>query len=197
MPIDVDVQERLDELALATLAVVRREGIAAVTIRSVAREMGRSTTVVTNYLPTRAELVLNAFRHGSKVWDDELATALDGLTGPERLQRALEWWVSSEPLDDALRQLWLEIVITAGSDERFAELVSDLGAADRDRVEEFFGAGAAAEPLVDAFLLTLRGFWISAQENPGEWTSERGLRAVRAAAAALSTPPSAPDAPPF
>ncbi len=187
MPINVDVQQRLDELAVATLAVVQRDGLGAVTIRSVARELGRSTAVVTNYLPTRAELVLNAFRHGRRIWERDLAQALAGLEGFERLQRAVAWWCSREPLDDALRQLWLEILLTAGSDDRFAELISDLGTQDQAYVREVTsGLDGVDDALVaDALLLTLRGFWVSMLENSDDWTPERGMRAAEAVASAL------------
>lgn len=187
MPIYVDVQERLDELAVATLAVIQRESLAAVTIRSVAREVGRSTAVVTNFLPTRAALVLNAFRHGRKEWDRELAEATDGLDGPERLERALEWWTSSGPLDDALRQLWLEILVTAGTDEEFAALASDLGREDHARAEQLVRAAVADadDQAVDILLLVLRGFWVAALESPDEWNPERGLLAVQAVLSAL------------
>jgi AcrR family transcriptional regulator len=186
VPIQVDPQERLDELAVATLTVVQRDGLAALTIRSVADEVGRSTAVVTNYLPTRAALVLNAFRHGREAWGRELGTAVAGLEGPERLDRTLQWWSSSEPIDGALRQLWLEIVLTS-DDPRFAAVVGELSADDRDRVRAAVAAAdnEAGDLLVDALLLVLRGFWVSATEDPEQWTPDRGLAAFRAIAAAL------------
>ncbi|MBS1888522.1 MAG: TetR/AcrR family transcriptional regulator [Actinobacteria bacterium] len=191
MPIEVDVDERLDELAVETLKVVQRDGLAALTIRAVAQEVGRSTTVVTNYLPSRAALVLNAFRHGRREWERELDAAVAGLSGPDRLRRTLEWWASTEPLDGALRHLWLEILLTASEDAEFAELIAQISAEDRGRVSEVLGAaGVAVDAIVvDALMLVLRGFWLSATEDPEEWNPERGLHAFTAVAEALLAPP--------
>jgi AcrR family transcriptional regulator len=51
MPIQVDVPQRRADVADATFQVAARDGLAAVTLRSVAAEMGVSTTTITNYLP--------------------------------------------------------------------------------------------------------------------------------------------------
>ncbi|MBS1890588.1 MAG: TetR family transcriptional regulator C-terminal domain-containing protein [Actinobacteria bacterium] len=187
MPIQVDVDLRLDELAVATLKVVQRDGLNALTIRAVAQEVGRSTTVVTNYLPSRAALVLNAFRHGRRDWDRKLDRAVAGLTGRDRLRRTLEWWSSTEPLDGALRQLWLEILLTANENAEFAELIARISAEDRSRVAAVLGDAEVEvdDLVVDTLLLLLRGFWLSATEDPREWYPERGLHAFGAVADAL------------
>ncbi|HJG47134.1 TetR family transcriptional regulator, partial [Corynebacterium variabile] len=63
MPREVDTSARLQRIADATLAVAREQGTRAVTLRAVAKELGGSTTLVTNYLKTRADLILNALDH--------------------------------------------------------------------------------------------------------------------------------------
>ncbi|HSL59000.1 MAG TPA: TetR family transcriptional regulator, partial [Acidimicrobiales bacterium] len=66
VPRVVDEQQRRIELSDATLAVVARHGVAGVTIRRVAAELGRSTATITHYTPDRRSLL-----------DAAVATALD------------------------------------------------------------------------------------------------------------------------
>ena len=56
MPMDVNADERIRAIALATLDVASERGSAGVTLRAVAERLGGSTTLVTNYLKSRAEL---------------------------------------------------------------------------------------------------------------------------------------------
>ena len=48
MPREVDADQRLADIAAATLHVARDTGAQSVTIRSVARQLGGSTTLVTS-----------------------------------------------------------------------------------------------------------------------------------------------------
>jgi AcrR family transcriptional regulator len=47
----------IDQVQEATLKVIANEGVSAVTIRRVAKELNRSTTVITHYYTTRDELL--------------------------------------------------------------------------------------------------------------------------------------------
>jgi AcrR family transcriptional regulator len=57
VPRDVDVESRDRELRAATVRVIVDRGVAGVTIRRVAAELGRSTTAVTHYVADRDELL--------------------------------------------------------------------------------------------------------------------------------------------
>ena len=71
MPIDVNTQERLRAIAIATLEVAEARGADGVTMRAVAERMGGSTTLVTNYIPNRAGLLMNAVGYAFEQWQDE------------------------------------------------------------------------------------------------------------------------------
>ncbi len=60
MPREIDVEFRARELSEATVRVILGHGVAGVTIRRVAAELGRSTTAVTHYVTDRDELLARA-----------------------------------------------------------------------------------------------------------------------------------------
>ncbi|PZT71290.1 hypothetical protein DN402_04540 [Streptomyces sp. SW4] len=97
MPIDVDEVQRRKEIAEATLAVAARDGARAVTIRAVAKELGGSTAMVTNYVPTRMALITNAVRAAESRWRADLDAHVGELRGKERLRATVEWHLSTDP----------------------------------------------------------------------------------------------------
>ena len=165
MPRDVDLPERLEAVASATIAVARTQGAHAVTIRSVARELGGSTTLVTNYLPSRAALILNALDQGRDRWRAELDDVLASVDDADRLSAVVEWSLTStNDMAEALRResaSFQAILRTAAAESGFAD-----------------PAGTA-----DVAYLLVRGAYIAATESPEYW-NETQLRSVIQAALA-------------
>ncbi len=185
MPIDVDEVQRRKEIAQATLAVAAREGARAVTIRAVAKELGGSTAMVTNYVPTRIALITNAVRAAESRWRADLEARVGDLEGKERLRAMVEWNLSTEPDDLLLRTLWVEMLSSVHTDQNGV----DRGEADESR-QEFLDAAIAsgvpdAELAVDVLFLLTRGYFISTVEDPAFWTAERAGRVARAVVDAL------------
>ncbi|MGW0915337.1 TetR/AcrR family transcriptional regulator [Streptomyces sp. NPDC002784] len=185
MPIDVDEVQRREAIAEATLAVAARDGARAVTIRAVAKELGGSTAMVTNYVPTRMALITNAVRAAESRWRTDLEARVQDLTGANRLRATVEWHLSTEPEDLLLRMLWVEMLSSAHADpggvdrqepretrQEFLEASIDAGVAD---------AALAA----DVLSLLTRGYYISSIEEPGHWTPERAGRVAKAVVNAL------------
>jgi AcrR family transcriptional regulator len=175
VPIDVDVRERLAQIARATLEVVRERGSEGVTLRAVARQLGGSTTLVTNYLPSRTALLRNAVQYAHDRWDAELSAQLDGLPDAERLDAIVAWSCGTEPEDEILRQLFVELVGRSGTDAELADLLARDSAAERDELAEAATQAGAPDPAfaADVLHLLLRGFYLASLETPGTWTSER------------------------
>lgn len=174
MPIDVNAEERLAQIAEATLRVVEKRGADGVTIRAVAEEMGGSTTVVTNYIPTRTRLISNAVHHAIEGWNEEMAGQLEGLA-PEEEFRALARWSSSTTGDDpVVRQLFIELLAKAGEGEELNALRAD-GAEHREHFKVAAAAAGVAEPdfAADLMHLILRGFYLAAVEDPDGWSTAR------------------------
>ncbi|MFE0804087.1 TetR/AcrR family transcriptional regulator [Streptomyces sp. NPDC058812] len=185
MPIDVDEVQRRKAIAQATLAVAAREGASAVTIRAVAKELGGSTAMVTNYVPTRTALITNAVRAAESRWRTDLEARLGDLVGVDRLRATVEWHLSTEPEDLLLRTLWVEMLSSAHNDPAEVDRQEP-----RETRQEFLEASTAAG-IADAGLaadvlsLLTRGYYVSTMEEPAYWTPERATRVARAVVDAL------------
>ncbi|MGW6055561.1 TetR/AcrR family transcriptional regulator [Streptomyces sp. NPDC055189] len=185
MPIEVDTAQRLDEIAAATVRVARERGVRAVTIRAVAEQLGGSTAMVTNYVPSRSDLMVNAMRHAEEEWGREVEGVLEGTRGPERLAAFARWMCTTADDDEVMRRLLMETV-GAGSGAaagREVDRVRALARAQRDELEEVTVAAGTPAPALAADILHLlfRGYWLSTLEDPEGWSDERGTRAVLAA----------------
>lgn len=202
MPIDVDVRERLAEIARATLTLVAEGGTEAVTVRSVARQLGGSTARVTNYVPSRGALLLNAVRYTLEGWKAEIDRLLDGAADDERLLLVARWSAGTEPGDDVVRQLLVELLSRSHADSEITAAVRDDAHAQHTEFLDAAQAAGAPDPqfVADVLHLTLRGFYLASLEDPEGWTSERVVPLVerlveefgrpRAPRAATSSEPS-------
>ncbi|MER5197489.1 TetR/AcrR family transcriptional regulator [Streptomyces sp. NPDC002755] len=194
MPIEVDEARRLDEIAAATLHVARERGVRSVTIRAVAAQLGGSTAMVTNYVASRSALMINAMRWAEREWGAQMDDALVGLTGEARLEAALKWMCTTEPDDEILRRLLMEIA-SEGPDAGPA--VENVRRATSRRNRDELSALAAEAGLPDAALagdvlhLLTRGYWLTTLEDPEGWPEERAARALLAVADLLRGAPPA------
>jgi AcrR family transcriptional regulator len=174
VPIEVDVEARLEELARATLALAGSHGSAGVTIRAVAGALGGSTTMVTYYLPTRAALLLNAVSYMLERWEEERADALAGVDDADRLGALARWSCTTTPEDVAFRRLLVELVAAPEPPEGLAPLVADAREHRDDLADAARAAGLAdAEQAADTLFLLIRGFYYTSVEQPGRWTPDR------------------------
>jgi AcrR family transcriptional regulator len=175
MPIDVDVKQRLAEIAQATLAVVAERGADGVTLRAVAQQLNGSTTVVTNYLPTRGALLLNAIEHGIAEWAVDLQGELDGAGPADRFGVLARWAATTRGDDVILRQLFFEVLGKSGSNPTLRTALSEDSTKQHEELSEAAVQAGAPDPqfAADVVYLALRGFYLTCLENPDVWTSER------------------------
>jgi AcrR family transcriptional regulator len=174
VPIDVDVEHRLAELARATLSVAGERGAEGVTIREVAKALGGSTKMVTNYLPTRSALLSNAVQHALQTWTRDLEAELEGVAAQDRLRTVIRWSAGTAGDDTLLRRLFVEMLSRPGDDGAMTQVRDDARAERVDLHDAAEEAGAPDPELAaDALFLLLRGFYLASLEDPGEWTSER------------------------
>jgi AcrR family transcriptional regulator len=174
VPIDVNAEERLAQIAEATLRVVETRGADGVTIRAVADEMGGSTTVVTNYIPTRTRLISNAVHHAIDAWQAELDQQLEGVAPEDEFRTLARWSSSTSGEDPIIRQLFIELLAKAGEGEELDALRQD-GQEHREHFRVAAAAAGVAEPdfAADLMHLILRGFYLAAVEDPEQWSTER------------------------
>jgi AcrR family transcriptional regulator len=174
VPIDVNAEERLSQIAEATLRVVEKRGADGVTIRAVADEMGGSTTVVTNYIPTRTRLISNAVHHAIDDWQAELSQQMEGVAPEDEFRTLARWSSSTTGEDPIIRQLFIELLAKAGEGEELDALRQD-GEEHREHFRVAAAAAGVAEPdfAADLMHLILRGFYLAAVEDPEHWSTER------------------------
>ncbi|MFK4837821.1 TetR/AcrR family transcriptional regulator [Microbacterium sp. ZW T2_14] len=179
MPREVDADQRLADIAAATIRVARSGGSHAVTIRSVAKELGGSTTLVTNYLPSRAALILNALDHGRDRWQTTLEASLAAAAPEDRFAAVIEWSLTTGPDEPVLRALILEIVANADREPDLrAALHRETADFQRGLLEEARRAGYAdPEHVAGLAYLLVRGSYVASSEDPARW-DEPQLRHV-------------------
>ncbi|MBP2329204.1 AcrR family transcriptional regulator [Kibdelosporangium banguiense] len=173
MPIDVDLDQRLAKIAEATLQIVEAEGIDGVTIRAVAKLLGGSTTLVTNYLPTRSALLRNAMEHALRDWSSDLDRVLEDTTGSPRLLGLARWACTTTDDDPVLRKLFMELIGRGGPDGDMVDVLREDGRQQRDLFRDAAQDVQANDPdfLADVMHLVLRGFYVASLEDPELWNS--------------------------
>jgi AcrR family transcriptional regulator len=175
MPIEVDVAARLRAIAEATVAVAERDGVAAVSFRSVARELGGSTTLVSNYLPTRMALLDNALAYEQDVWDDESSAVLREAPSGQKLRALVRWCCSTGGSDLVMRRMLIAAVAEKAIEAPRASFDEQ---ARRDREALLAAARLDGYPdperTADAMFLLCRGFYFATVEQTEAWPDERG-----------------------
>lgn len=187
MPIHVDLDQRRGAIAEATLRVAARDGIRGVTIRAVAAQLEASTTFITNYLPTRTALLINALQQIEEEWLAELGQELvdaDPAAGLRRAMRSAVEWDTEELLRC---QFWVAVLAVPNRDadvdrhllastsavrEVFAKLADQCGHAD-------------PETAADLLMLLAQGSFVSIVETPDLWDQRRLRSAADAAVDAV------------
>lgn len=176
MPRYVDAEERRNAILDAASSALAEEGYARFTLRSLARRMGGSSTLVTHYFPTKDELV-------SALVDQALAEAaekraeLAQIQDPhERLRSVVEYFL---PLDEeSMRQERVRVALAShqGSEPAVEEFFARM----EPGMRELFRAGLQGfvkakemEGLVDVMRAWTNGVVLSAVEHPEIWTPQR------------------------
>lgn len=99
--------ERREAIVDAALAVARRKGLAATTVRDVASEMGTSSGLIHHYFDSMDEVLAAAFERVAGEDLDQTAVILDQAGGPVEVVRA--FLASYAPVgEDWAFQLWLD-----------------------------------------------------------------------------------------
>ncbi|MFN5059092.1 MAG: TetR/AcrR family transcriptional regulator [Chloroflexota bacterium] len=110
-----------EQVIEATLKVIEECGVKDVTVRKVAEELGRSTTVVTHYFPTREHLLEAAL---AKSFAQSKAQALLFIQGSDdQLWAFIKWSVSTE-----VRKVWIQLVVAhlAGLDPHVSKQIDEF-----------------------------------------------------------------------
>ena len=187
MPIQVNLGQRRSAIAHATLRVAARGGLREVTIRAVAAELGGSTTFITNYLPTRTALLINALQEIEQEWLSELEPELtdaDPAAGLRRAMRSAVEWDSEELLRC---QFWVAVLAVPDRDADVDRHLLESTSAVRDIFAKLADQCGHPDPetAADVLMLVAQGSFVSIVETPDLWDQARLLAAADAAVDAV------------
>lgn len=99
--------ERRQAIIDATLAVARRQGLGATTVRDVATEMGTSSGLIHHYFASMDEVLAAAFEHAAGGDLDKARIAIDTAGDPAaQLDAFIESYAPAQA--DWTMQLWLD-----------------------------------------------------------------------------------------
>lgn len=178
MPPEINLPERLQAIAKASLELAREKGPRGVTVRAVADQLGGSTTLITKYLPSRIDLLKNAFDYVSMNWVASLTETLDGREGMDKLRALAEWSLQTQNYDDAIRGLWLDAITGNPPKSDQGETVQTQARAEYGFIKETVAEAGHEEWVADALFLAFRGYYVSSIEDPEAWPAERASAAV-------------------
>lgn len=185
MPRNVDHDERRREILEATVRVLAKRGIRGLSFRAIARELGGSTTLVTHYFGSQADLLQGVADSFAAEIEAEIVERLEAIDDPhERLLILLEWLVPAT--EEALLQEKARITVLADRltgeevDQGFELWEVRVRALLRTHLRQLVPA-AEVDLRVDMLRVLTNGLTLSAVEHPEVWTRERLIVAIKKA----------------
>lgn len=145
----VDHDARRRAVADALLRVVRRDGIHAVSVRTVAAEAGTSPSALRHYFATQDELLAFAMLALLARTGDRVRSLLGNRVGPAGALSVLEEVL---PVDDERRdevQVWLAFVTRSLTEPSLRAIADEAEAAVRSAVEVAVGLAGGGPADVD------------------------------------------------
>lgn len=176
MPRYVDPVQRRAEIISAVIRALGEEGFSGFTIRSLAKRMGGSSTLVTHYFPTRESLLDALLSQTLEDAEKERETLL-GIDDPrERLHAVLAFFLPDSEEALLLERVRVAMVphmrIEPTVRDFFQRLEPGMRGLMRAALEEFV-APEQLDGMVDMLRVWTSGLALSAVEHPEIWTPER------------------------
>ena len=138
----MSAERRRDAIVDAALAVARRKGLAATTVRDVAAEMGSSSGLIHHYFETMDDVIAAAFERVAGEDLDETEAQLRDAGSPTEVIRG--FLSSYAPVgEDWAFQLWLDAWAEAGRRPALREVSGRLNLAWAAMLERAIRAGVA------------------------------------------------------
>ncbi|MER6135506.1 TetR/AcrR family transcriptional regulator [Streptomyces sp. NPDC001815] len=181
MPRYVDPEERVRDIATASLQALSEGGLSELTLRKIAQRMGGSITLITHYFPNR-EALLEAVLEYVLADTDAFLEELEQISDPrERLRIALRWFLPDT--EDALRMERARVALLThqGAEPVIGRHLQRMEPAMRAvlvrAIEELVPADEL-DGTVDMVRVWVSGIALSVVEHPEIWTHERQLAAL-------------------
>ncbi len=185
----VDHAERKREIAEAAVRILARGGASALTLKSLAEELGGSITLVTYFFSTRAEIFTAVVDDLVAGYDAELAQLEEGADPLGRLKILLEWMLPLTPEDVASEAGRIALIPHRGehaSIDRFFDVMEyRMRGLLRSHLMEVVPANRL-EPAVSLLRATVNGLVLSAVEHPNLWSRDEQLAVIDSALRSLN-----------
>ncbi|VXB14259.1 TetR/AcrR family transcriptional regulator [Aeromicrobium sp. 9AM] len=185
----VDHVERKREIAQAAIRILGRGGTSALTLKSLAEELGGSITLVTYFFSSRAEIFAAVVDDLVAGWDEELAQLEEGADAVGRLKILLEWLLPLDPEDVANESGRIALIPHRGehaSIDRFFDVMEyRMRGLLRSHLMGLVPANEL-EAAVSLLRATVNGVVLSTVEHPNLWSRDDQLAVIDAAMRSLS-----------
>jgi AcrR family transcriptional regulator len=183
MPRQIDADLRRQEISLLAARLIGEQGVERLSLRSLAKAAGASTTVITHYFADKSAVLESAYHSAV----DQARTrvrdlAARGVSDPEYLRLACETVL---PLDEERTgnwRTWLAFFGIAISSPRLAQIQRRRVASHRDLLRDALEAGRQdgqvhpdRDPVVEAraLLALLHGIASEAVFDEPDWPPDR------------------------
>ncbi|MFC9489598.1 TetR family transcriptional regulator [Streptomyces hydrogenans] len=188
MPRQVDAEERVRDIVMASVAALNDGGLPELTLRKIAKRMGGSITLITHYFADR-EALLRAILDYTLADADSFLAELAGIESPhDRLHAALKWFLPLTEESLALEKTRIALTASRSAEPIIRENAGVLEPAMRQvlrRGLEDFVPAERLEATVDLARSWVSGMALSTVEHPEIWTRERQLATLDAFVALL------------
>jgi AcrR family transcriptional regulator len=124
MPKKVDHTKRREGIAKAAFDVIARDGIGAVTLRSVAEQAHTSPQLLTHYIKSRDGLLLAAYSHFIAMTLDRIVAAEQRYKGVEALRHSLWEAVPLDKKSEDNFRVWLSYAELASQNAAIRTLLN-------------------------------------------------------------------------
>jgi AcrR family transcriptional regulator len=176
LPRYVDADQRRSDILDAAAVALSEEGYARMSLRSLAKRMGGSSTLVTHYYPTKTVLVTALV---DRILDEaetikETVLAVDGRR--ERVRTLISEFLPMDPESLQHEKVRMALLPYRDTDEAIGRLFDRTEPAMRDIIRVGLQDAVAAKDLdgtVDVVRAWMSGVALSAVEHPEIWSPER------------------------
>ncbi|MFG2966887.1 TetR/AcrR family transcriptional regulator [Streptomyces sp. NPDC048288] len=198
MPRPIDHHARRLEIANAAIRILATGGTQALTLKSLAKELGGSITLVTHFFANRDELFVAVTDELISSYEAQMEEVDHGEVGYDRLFNLLRWMAPTEADDVTAEAGRIALVPHRGEHDSvthfFDAMEERMRSLLRERLQGLV-SDDELEPSVGYLRALTNGVTLSAVEHPDlwpqdrvEWVLERGLRGL-----GLLHPASEPD----
>lgn len=194
MPRRIDHTQRQLDIIREANNLIAESGLAAVSFREIGRRLGGSTTLVTHYYATRAELLADVASAAVESWRTELDELQQRYPDPADLLNVFlfDWLLPLTPGElDYERYRITFVAAQIQGDENTQAILDVWESGIRTLLRRCLSAlvpAGSVESHADVLRATLNGLVLSTIEHPDYWDAERQVDVLQTVARGIGLP---------